>query len=364
MKRLVVISICIILSLIGCTTPAGIGTPDSATSSPEVPPIQTPGEKPTTPATPPPAPTPTPTPTPPPTPTEPYTGPLFDTHLHTRNILPQSLETLLSYLDREKVDWAVCFHTFPSSQRSSLLSIIRSIGSRVVMLRGGNQFLSGKYGEADMRQYLQPKGSLWGFGEISLWKEEYQSVTFDSPRMQTLFQLANEAKGIVMIHASNVSQGGRPTESSEVEPSLRKYPDTIFLIHSIGNFDLVAQLMSKYPNVYFSMDFVGSFRLGRGVSLGASAGSKNAESFLAAVNQIGLDDIVERNLRDLAPLLQQYPDRIFWGTDLSEPWHLEEPVSDVVTSISRHFIGRLPADIQKKYAYQNAQRVFGRFLTP
>ena len=231
------------------------------------------------------------------------------------------------------------------------------------MLRGGNQFLSGKYSEADMRQYLQPQGPLWGFGEISLWKEEYQSVTFDSPRMQTLFQLANEAKGIVMIHMSNVSQGVRPTELGEVEPSLQKYPDTIFLIHSIGNFDLVSQLMPKYPNIYFSMDFVGSFRLGRGLSLGASAGAKDTDSFLAGVNQIGLDSIVERNLRNLAPLLKQYPDRIFWGTDFSEPWHFEKPVTDVVSSITRQFIGQLPADIQEKYAYQNAQEVFGHFFS-
>ncbi|MFC1907248.1 amidohydrolase family protein [Chloroflexota bacterium] len=245
-----------------------------------------------------------------------------------------------------------------------MLSVIRSIESRVIMLRWSNQFLRGKLSEADMRQYLQPKGPIWGFGETSLWLAEFQNVTFDSPRMQTIFKLANEAKGIVMIHASNVSQGGRPTELSEVEPSLRKYPDTIFLIHSIGNFDLVAQLMSKYPNIYFSMDFVGSFRLGRGVSLGASAGSKNAESFLAGVNQSGIDYIVARNLKTLAPLLQQYPDRIFWGTDLSEPWHFDESVTDVAIGISRQFIGQLPADIQEKYAYQNARRVFGRFLTP
>ena len=122
--------------------------------------------------------------------------------------------------------------------------------------------------------------------------------------------------------------------------------------------------MSKYPNVYYNMDFVGSFRLGKGVSVGAAAGSKDAESFLAGVNQIGLDHIVERNLGDLAPLLQQYPDRIFWGTDFSEPWTFDESVTDVVVGISRQFIGRLPADIQEKYAYQNAQRVFGRFLTP
>jgi len=223
--------------------------------------------------------------------------------------------------------------------------------------------LTRQFSETELRQYLQPQGPCWGAGELGLWKAELQNVTFDSPQMQTIFQVVNESKGIVMIHFSAVDSGGRPTELTEIEPSIRKYPDVIFLFHSLSTFDVVAQLMSKYPNVYYSMDFVGSFRLGRGVSLGASAGSNNAESFLAAVNQAGLDYIVERNLQDLAPLLQQYPDRIFWGTDLSEPWHFEEPVTDVVISISRQFIGRLPADIQEKYAYQNAQRVFGRFLS-
>jgi len=291
---------------------------------------------------------------------ESYTGPLIDTHLHTRNILqPQSAETLLSYLDREKVDWAICFNTFPSSKIDDLMPIVGSIGSRVVMLRSGTRLLMGQLSEAEMRQYLQPNGPLWGFGEIGLWREELQSVTFDSPHMQTMFQLANESKGIVMIHSSSAPYG-RPTELTEVEPSIRKYPDAIFLFHNIRTWDLVDQLMPKYPNVYFSMDFASSFFQGRSVSL---KGYDNAESFLAAVNQKSLGYIVERNLEDLAPLLQKYPDRIFWGTDFSEAWHFEEPVTDLVTRISRRFIGQLPAKIQEKYAYQNAQRVFGRFFS-
>ncbi|MFC1909579.1 CARDB domain-containing protein [Chloroflexota bacterium] len=290
-----------------------------------------------------------------------YNGPLFDTHLHTRNILqPQSAETLLNYLDREKVDWAICFNTFPSSKISSLMSIVRSIGSRVVMLRGGNGVHSGQYSEVELRQYLQPKGPLWGFGEIGLWREEYQSVTFDSPHMQTIFKVVNDAKGIVMIHASSAPYG-RATWLTEVEPSISKYPDAIFLFHNIRTWALVDQLMSKYPNVYFSLDFASSFFIGYGVSL--KADDANAASFLAEINGLELDSIVERNLQDLAPMLQQYPDRIFWGTDFSESWHFEESVTDLSVRISRKFIGRLPDDIQEKYAYQNAQRVFGRFLS-
>ncbi|MFC1966854.1 hypothetical protein ACFLWI_07960 [Chloroflexota bacterium] len=124
--------------------------------------------------------------------------------------------------------------------------------------------------------------------------------------------------------------------------------------------------MSKYPNVYYSMDFQGSFFNENGVRLSPSPRDNvpvTAESFLAAVNRTGLDYILERNLEDLAPWLEQYPDRIFWGTDLASPWHYDESVTDVVIRISRQFIGQLPADVQEKYAYQNAQRVLGRFLS-
>ena len=93
-----------------------------------------------------------------------------------------------------------------------------------------------------------------------------------------------------------------------------------------------------------------------------NAASNNATSFLADVNQEGLDNIVDGNLKAFAPLIQQYPDRIMWGTDLASTWHYDEAVTDVVIRISRRFIGRLPTDVQEKYAYQNAQRVFGRFL--
>ncbi len=171
-----------------------------------------------------------------------------------------------------------------------------------------------------------------------------------------------------MIHPSN-SSGLRPTEFAEVEPSIQKYPDTISLFHVSYNFDLVAQLMDKYPNVYYSMDYADSFWQG-GVSAlyPANASSSNAESFLAAVNEVGIESIVQTNLKNWIARLQRYPDRIMWGTDFGGDsslfWHFEDSVTDMVIRISREFIGRLPTDIQERYAYKNAQRVFGSFLTP
>ncbi|MFC1977224.1 leucine-rich repeat domain-containing protein [Chloroflexota bacterium] len=284
-----------------------------------------------------------------------YPGPLFDTHLHTRNILPQSPETVLSYLDRENVARAICFQP-PSSNGTSPIPIT---GSRVVTLLAPGYMCSENFSPILLRQHLQPQGPCWGAGECGLWEEEDQDIYFDSPQMETIFDEVNKVKGIVMIHFGDGDPGRLP-ELSEIASAVDKYPDAIFLFHSIGTFPLVAQLMDIYPNVYFTMDSA-SFRLGSGAGLKSS---DNAEEWLAAVNQTSLSCIVERNFEDLAPLLQQYPDRIFWGTDFSEAWHYDESVTDLVTRIHRRFIGRLPADIQEKYAYQNAQRVFGRFLTP
>ena len=326
---------------------------------------------------------PTPSHTPPPTATGPYTGPLFDTHLHLAHLYTgelsrlRSAADLLSYLDRNKVEGAIGFYYFTKAKSDPFVpaaeAIIRGTRSRVIPLLqpegdGWTQLASGQYNEAVLRQYLQPQGLLQGVGEIALYWPGSLSVTLDSPLMQTVFQVVNELKGIVMIHPSSTTGGGRPTYLAEVEPSIRKYPDAIFLFHGSPEvFNLVAQLMSKYPNVYYTYD-ANIFSSGPG-GLGSlvsptNAAAETAEHFLTEVNRIGSDRLVERGLQTVAPRLLQYPDRIMWGTDLCYPWHFEEPVTDVVISLSRQFIGRLPADIQEKYAYKNAQRVFGRFLTP
>jgi hypothetical protein len=323
------------------------------------------------------------------TPTGPYTGPLFDTHLHLSSTYVTgqlsrltSAQSLLKYLDRGGVNWAIGFFTLPPARsRASWVTaaetIIRDTKTRIIPLISpyqDGQFAAGQYSEAALQQYLQPQGLLQGVGEIVLTDQNYQTVTFDGSAMQTVFKAVNGMKGIVMIHPSALYANARPTELAEIEPSIQKYPDVIFLFHPNYNFDLVAPLMSKYPNVYYSWDFAGSFYQGpRGgttqfPTLGSSLfttdpNSANAESFLAVVNRTGLDRIVEETFKRLAPQLQKYPNRIMWGTDFASPWHFDDAVTDLAIKITREVIGRLPTDVQEKYAYQNALNVFGRFLT-
>ena len=128
----------------------------------------------------------------------------------------KSAGDLLSYLDRGKVDWAIGFYVLPPDRSSPVVSaaeaIIRGTKSRVIPLlqprpsnEGYSRFASGQYSETVLRQYLKPQGLLQGVGELVLYNPELQSVTFDSPVLQTVFQVVNESKGIVMIHPSTVS---------------------------------------------------------------------------------------------------------------------------------------------------------------
>lgn len=330
----------------------------------------------TTPSTSTPTPTQTTTPTTTQTTTGPYTGPLFDTHLHLdENTLLSRFGTadgLISFLDGGNVDWAIGFYLLPTgSTISSIASIANAAASHVIPLFQDSNwsqfFASEQYAASKLQQYLQPQGPYQGAGEIALYQTDLQSVTFDSPAMQAVFQAVDELKGIVMIHLSTANMGGRATELSEIEPSVRDYPDTTFLFHGRKeDMKLVAQLMSNYSNVYFTIDANDSIftskLVGYNLLFPAGAAADTAERFLADIDRIGTEALVQNGLDNLTTLLEAYPDRVLWGTDLSYTWHFDNSVFDAVISLSREVIGRLPADLQEKYAYQNAQKVFGRLL--
>jgi hypothetical protein len=276
-----------------------------------------------------------------------------------------------AYLEKSKQLWAIGFYTLPPERgdpRSIRAeSVAREARGRVIPLLQpwsgvgpvAGKFGEGKYTEAVLQGYLQPQGFLPGVGEIPMSRHDLRALTFESPQMQTVFQVANEMKGMVMVHP-RTSIAPR-TQRSEIESALRKYPNALFLIHGwTTDLDLVLPLMSQYPNVYFTWDVqamvTGPWTPKNLMDLGS------AEGFLAEVNRIGVERILEESLRVALPRLQQHPDRIMWGTDQGMLWHFEDSVTDLIISISRQFIGRLPAEVQEAYAFRNAHRVFSRYL--
>ena len=197
--------------------------------------------------------------------------------------------------------------------------------------------------------------------------------------MEAVFSVANEMGGVVMIHPRD---GGsvlpvefppyriwRTEDSAELEAAIRAYPDITFLFH--GNPDglepHILPLMNDYPNVYYSLDVIhmvaAPWKFGGERILPSEDAPDAVEQFLANVDRVGVDTIVEQYLNDTQAWFQQHPDRIVWGTDRFV-WMWEEPASDLFIQIGRQFIGQLPAEVREAYAYQNALRVFGRYLIP
>ena len=295
-------------------------------------------------------------------PDDPYTGPLFDTHLHIRSATQRILgspDALCRYLEKNQEPWAIGFYLLRPEPDSKVhqraMQFIDGSRSRVVSLLRPDEelFRQGGYTESLLQSYLEPAGALQGVGEIGLYKDVYQSLTFEGPPMQTVFQEVNSMKGVVMIHLSG-RPSGRGMDLAEIEPSIGRYPSINFLFHGHFNlFDLVSPMMSKYPNVYFTWDRPTIALLQQ----------DSAEAFIAEVNRIGIDTIVDVAFKRALPRIEQHPKRVMWGTDRSEAWNFEEQPTELILTIYRRFIARLPVEIQEDYAFRNAWRVFGGYLS-
>lgn len=304
-----------------------------------------------------------------------YRGPLFDAHLHLNwpgalSLFP-SAEALCSLLGKNGVSWALSFYPLSPLARPAAAPaapVANGARDRVIpLVAPGPFFIQGQWTETALRSNLRPAWVMEGFGEIAWYRPEYQGATFDGQLMQAVLRAVGAMNGVVMVHPTG-DPIGRRMSLEEIEPAVRAYPNIVFLFHGGPRTfdDLVRPLASRYPNVYMSWD-VGPWVFAGGPWGGNllepdPQGSGSAESFVAAVHQIGRERILANALQKSLPRIGSAPDRVLWGTDLGLPWHFEEPARSLIMEMARQFIGRLPAEVQEAYAFRNAHRVFSRYL--
>ena len=284
-------------------------------------------------------------------------------------------------MDRNHVMWAIVFEyntPLPDRPRERYLRNIEHIAttqSRVIHLDGisasYDSFADGEYDEELLEERLQPRGPFHGVGEIALYWPQFETITFSGPQLQTVFKVVDAMGGIVMLHPREWDWDS--TDPVELEEVVKSYPNITFLFHGHSSYmqHLLLPLMDKYPNVFFTYDVI--YMLVNGGLEGAvgpvmpelwpEVPTDEVEQFLANVERVGMDTIVEWAIKDSALWFEKHPDRIFWGTDLFY-WAWAEPASDKFADIGRKFISELPEDLQEDYAYGNALRVFGRRLIP
>ena len=316
-----------------------------------------------------------------------YDGPLFDTHMHLISLtnpfygrLVTTAEVTL-LMNRHNVQAAIGFYLTPVIGRQvevdALLQAVKDLDDRIVTLLmpppfdfgfpfGFMGFSAGTYTRALLEPWYPPYGTFDGFGEIPFYVDNLNSIDPLDSQLDAVYPLVAESKGVVMIHPDQ----SQSTESyAEV---MRRYPEITFLYHGSKDFHgtenhrkVIIELLETYEgdNFYYTVDS-GSILHENSLEEGSSIqmDSDSSEQFVELMNRFGVQNLAQHAYDEVSDVIIGNPDLLMWGTDILPSWHFDDAGADLIIDFSRRFIGLLPEEIQEKFAYGNAARVFGRYL--
>jgi predicted TIM-barrel fold metal-dependent hydrolase len=193
------------------------------------------------------------------------------------------------------------------------------------------------------------KGLFKGFGEIAMYRGSFKGVSPDDPSLLEIYKIADEHNLIVMIHPDD-------GQKQQVEKILKENQNVKFLFHGENMWTWVEDIISVYPNAYYSID-ANLFDIPNEHTIANIYGPEKDE-FVSEFKE-NFDEILDVNLKIWKPRIEQHPDKYLWGTDRAYDWHFDADVGALLEEISRSFIGQLDPAVQEKFAYKNAERLLG-----
>lgn len=198
-----------------------------------------------------------------------------------------------------------------------------------------------------------------GYGEIGLYaRGDHGGPTGapalppDSPRLRDIYPVAREHQLAVYFHLGRGQQAA-------FERTVAENPDINFIWHGdqlipyehgIQNLQHVEEILSRYPNVLYTVDeLYGDDWLLRP--------EVTKEDFFAHLEQY--ETLLEEDVATWKAAIERHPDQFMWGTDRSPQvlWTHDPDVGQALTGYSRSFIARLSPAVQEKFAYKNAERL-------
>ncbi|MBI1970331.1 amidohydrolase family protein [Candidatus Woesearchaeota archaeon] len=286
-----------------------------------------------------------------------YTGPLFDAHFHLPNTFDEpdngwrqpvlgeevTLEQISCFFDKEHVIGTIAFFLWEYEHLDRSLQIAADIKKQ--WSKEFYLFLIPSELEADEldQKITSYPGVFDGFGEIVFYDPERPGATPDDKISLEINDVAEKHKFIVMFHPDD-------GQRRKVENAIQHNPNVRFLIHGHESAEYISELMGKYPNVYFSLDSATLYPI-KGVFI---YGPK--ERFVSQFRK-DFNTLLNSAVITWKGPIEQYPDRFIWGTDRAADWHFDEETSMLFEEFARAFIGKLPPDVQEKYAYKNAEKL-------
>ncbi len=287
-----------------------------------------------------------------------YSGKLFDAHFHMPPAFDEpdegwrppvlgkevTLQQILCLLDKEKVVGAAAFYMWNFENLEKSLQDAAQIKKQ--SFAGMHLFLIPSELEAEELDDILTKnpGVFEGFGEIVYYSPEPPRNTPDDAASLETAVVAAKHGAVVMFHPDK-------NQKAKVEAVLQKNPTTKFLMHGWESEDYISELMDKYPNVYYSIDSAVLYQYDGMLIKGPQ------NTFLNKFKS-NFNFQVQQKVDKWKPRIEKHPDKFMWGTDRAADWHFTEEISILFEEFARAFIGKLPKEVQEKYAYQNAEKLF------
>lgn len=208
----------------------------------------------------------------------------------------------------------------------------------------------------DLRKTLDKNPGLFkGLGELKI----FDGTDFNNPHYTELYQIAKDYNLIVMAHP-------QAHDKDDIKKILKQYPEVTFYFHggetkgpgrSMDGDRFIADILAKgYRNVYYSVNpaaIIGGFKPEHKYT---DPTASEASAYLRE----NFDERLNESLDRWQTLVESYPNRFLFETDRQDPWNYDAELGALIEEISRAFIGRLSGEVQEKFAYQNAQKIFGR----
>ncbi len=202
---------------------------------------------------------------------------------------------------------------------------------------------------------VQP-GLFRGFGEIGLYARNggAPALSPDSPRLNAIYPVVRKHGLAVYFHLGE-------DQDAAFKRVLSANPDISFIFHGDqlidcatcdGMADRVAEILDNHPNAYYGVDelYGDEFLLRPEVS---------KDRFIAHFADYA--PLLEEDLANWKEFIERHPDQVLWDTDrgVGAPWSLDPDVALTLNDYSRAFIGKLDPAVQEKFAYANAEKIFG-----
>ncbi|MBI4143398.1 amidohydrolase family protein [Candidatus Woesearchaeota archaeon] len=302
-----------------------------------------------------------------------YEGALIDAHLH----IPFTFEApkalyqqadwpaptlevevaagdIICGFDKEKISSAFGFYVVPNLLKGSALQPIKQVdfeyNGRIIpfLMPAHISGLDLKPSEAE--EILNSnKGLFKGYGEIAFYKGSFKGISPDDPSMLEIYRIADQNGLVVMIHPDYDQQAA-------IENILKLNPNVKFLFHGHEIESSLMAILDKYPNAYYTID-TSLFGIQGEHTVATLYGVEDKKELISELTD-NFNEILETNLVIWKPRIEKHPDKFLWGTDRAFDWHFDQDTGALLEEISRSFIGQLSPEIQEKFAYKNAEKLF------